>query len=66
MGRKEIDGKDFERMKRQAEREDEQLLILSPKTGSAAALSTLPQDLSSVGKDSKSLNTEQEKENLFS
>lgn len=46
-----INEKGLEKMKRQAEREGGQFLILSPKDGSAAALSTLPHDLSSTGKD---------------
>jgi hypothetical protein len=62
VGRREIDEKGLERMKRQAEREGEQLLILSPKTGSAAALSALPSDLSSAGKDTESADTKQGKE----
>lgn len=37
--------------KRQAEREGGQFLILSPGEGSAAALSALPSEVSSVGKD---------------
>lgn len=46
-----INEKGLAKMKRQAEREGGQFLILSPKDGSAAALSTLPHDLSSVDKD---------------
>lgn len=40
-------------MKRQAAREDGQLLILSPITGLAADLSTLTDNLSSEGKDKR-------------
>lgn len=46
-----INEKGLAKMKRQAEREGGQFLILSPKDGSAAALSTLPHGLSSVDKD---------------
>lgn len=45
-----LDDKNLERIKRQAEREDGELLILTPK-GAAASLSTLPSDLSSKDKD---------------
>ena len=41
-----IDEKGLEKMKRQANREGGQFLILSPLEGSAAALSALPSDLS--------------------
>lgn len=46
VGWRKIDQKGLERMKRQSEREDGQLLILSPtnESGSAAALSALPSD----------------------
>lgn len=46
-----INEKGLAKMKRQAEREGGQFLILSPKDGSAAALSALPHGLSSDGKD---------------
>ena len=45
-----LDNRNLERIKRQAEREDGELLILTPK-GAAASLSTLPSDLSSERKD---------------
>ena len=45
----------LEELKRQAEREDGQLLILTPDTRAAAGLSTLPHDLSSEGKDSENI-----------
>ena len=41
----------LETLKRQATREDGQLLILSPDNGLAADLSTLPSNLSSANKD---------------
>ena len=47
-----IDGRNLERIKRQAEREDGELLILTPEKGAAASLSTLPSDSSSAAKDS--------------
>ncbi|MDE6460588.1 MAG: hypothetical protein K2K52_07155, partial [Paramuribaculum sp.] len=53
VGWRKIDAKGLERMKRQAEREGGQFLILSPESGSAAALSALPSDVSSVGKGSE-------------
>jgi len=46
-----INEKGLAKMKRQAEREGGQFLILSPNDGSAAALSALPHDSSSGGKD---------------
>ncbi len=46
-----LDDRNLTRIKRQAEREDGELLILTPK-GAAASLSTLPSDLS-AGKDTK-------------
>lgn len=46
-----INEKGLAKMKSQAEREGGQFLILSPKDGSAAALSALPHGLSSDGKD---------------
>ena len=55
-----LDDRNLERIKRQAEREGGELLILTPK-GAAASLSTLPLNSSSVGKDSKKNNTKQEK-----
>ena len=47
-----IDGRNLERIKRQAEREDGELLILTPEKGAAASLSTLPSDSSSESKGS--------------
>jgi hypothetical protein len=41
VGWRNIDERGLEKLKRQAEREDGQLLILSPGNGSAAALSAL-------------------------
>ena len=52
VGWRRINEKGLAKMQRQAEREGGQFLILSPKNGSAAALSTLPHGLSSVPKDS--------------
>lgn len=52
VGWRRINEKGLAKMQRQAEREVGQFLILSPKNGSAAALSTLPHGLSSVPKDS--------------
>ena len=54
-----VNEKGLERMKRQAEREDGQLLILSPEVGSAAALSALPSDV--AGKGTKTIPNTQEK-----
>lgn len=54
-----LDNRNLERIKRQAEREDGELLILTPK-GAAASLSTLPFDLSSDGKSTQSSETKQE------
>ena len=57
VGWRRVNEKGLEKMKKQAEREGGQFLILSPKDGSAAALSALPQGLNSetitasVGKD---------------
>lgn len=53
-----LDARNLERIKRQAEREDGELLILTPK-GAAASLSTLPSDLSSDGEDTQSSETKQ-------
>ena len=47
-----IDSRNLERIKRQAEREDGELLILTPEKGAAASLSTLPSDSSSESKGS--------------
>lgn len=47
-----IDSRNLERIKRQAEREDGELLILTPEKGAAASLSTLPSNSSSAAKDS--------------
>lgn len=54
-----LDNRNLERIKRQAEREDGELLILTPK-GAAASLSTLPSNLSSDGKSTQSSETKQE------
>ena len=63
VGWRYVNEKGLEKMKRQAEREGGQFLILSPSDGSAAALSALPStDLSSEGKDTKNTDTNQEKE----
>lgn len=57
VGWRRVNEKGLEKMKKQAEREGGQFLILSPEDGSAAALSALPQDLNtetstvSEGKD---------------
>lgn len=53
-----LDNRNLERIKRQAEREDGELLILTPK-GAAASLSTLPSNLSSDGKSTQSSETKQ-------
>ena len=53
-----LDARNLERIKRQAEREDGELLILTPK-GVAASLSTLPSDLSSDDKSTQSSETKQ-------
>ncbi len=45
VGWRRVNEKGLEKMKKQAEREGGQFLILSPEDGSAAALSALPQDL---------------------
>lgn len=54
-----LDDRNLERIKRQAEREDGELLILTPK-GAAASLSTLPSDLSSESKINKKITESQE------
>lgn len=54
-----VNEKGVEKMKRQAEREGGQFLILSPNDGSAAALSALPSGLSSDGKDTEISGTDQ-------
>ena len=60
-----INEKGLAKMKRQAEREGGQFLILSPKDGSAAALSTLPHGLSSNGKGTiKSADSQENNETL--
>ena len=60
-----INEKGLAKMKRQAEREGGQFLILSPKDGSAAALSALPHGLSSDGKDTtKSSDLQEGNESL--
>ncbi len=55
VGWREINERGLERMRRQAAKDDGQLIILSPsdKPGSAAALSTLQDGLSSGGKGSE-------------
>ena len=50
VGWRRIDEHGLRKMKKQAEREGGQFLILSPKNGSAAALSALPRGLSSESK----------------
>lgn len=57
-----LDDRNLERIKRQAEREDGELLILTPK-GAAASLSTLPSDLSSESKVNKK-STETQEDNI--
>lgn len=54
-----LDNRNLERIRRQAEREDGELLILTPK-GAAASLSTLPSDLSSADKSTQSSGAKQE------
>lgn len=61
-----INEKGLAKMQRQAEREGGQFLILSPNDGSAAALSALPLDLSSDGKDTNNSDNLQEKGKNFS
>ena len=61
-----INEKGLAKMQRQAEREGGQFLILSPNDGSAAALSALPLDLSSDGKDTNNSDNLQEKGKKFS
>lgn len=61
-----INEKGLAKMQRQAEREGGQFLILSPNDGSAAALSALPLDLSSGGKDTNNSGNLQEKSEKFS
>lgn len=61
-----INEKGLAKMQRQAEREGGQFLILSPNDGSAAALSALPLDLSSGGKDTNNSDNLQEKGTKFS
>ncbi|MBO7561917.1 MAG: hypothetical protein J6T04_03405 [Bacteroidales bacterium] len=51
VGWRQVDSSGLEKLKRQAAREDGQLLILSPINGSAADLSTLPGNLSFSDKD---------------
>ena len=57
VGWRRIDARGLEKMKRQAEREGGQILILSPENGSAAALSALPPTTSSEGKDTNNNDT---------
>lgn len=59
VGWRKVDSKGLEKMKRQSEREGGQFLILSPGEGSAAALSALPSEVSSVGKDNALLSEKQ-------
>lgn len=54
-----VDSKGLEKLKRQAEREGGQFLIQTLNDNAAAALSTLPSDLSSVDKDSKESENKQ-------
>lgn len=60
VGWRKVDAKGLAKMKRQAEREGGQFLILSPNEGSAAALSALPSDVSSDGKDNTLSSDKQE------
>lgn len=60
VGWRKVDGKGLEKMKRQAEREGGQFLILSPDEGSAAALSAHPSDVSPDGKVTDSASYKQE------
>ena len=53
VGWRQVDASGWEKIKRQAAREDGQFLILSPVTGLAADLSTLPGNLSSECKDKR-------------
>ncbi len=53
VGWRKVDEKGLEKMKKQATREGGQLLILSPASRSAAALSALPNGASSAGKGSE-------------
>lgn len=55
-----IDKKGLEKLKRQAQREDGQLLIQTSNE-TAAALSALPKSSSSDGKDTQNIPTDQEK-----
>ncbi len=59
VGWRRIDAKGLDKMKRQAEREGGQILILSPNDGSAAALSALPHSSSSFDKSSESISNAQ-------
>ena len=59
VGWRRINEKGLAKMQRQAEREGGQFLILSPYDGSAAALSALPQDSSSVDKGTENSGTNQ-------
>lgn len=59
VGWRKVDAKGLEKMKRRAEREGGQFLILSPESGSAAALSALPSEASSDRKvNTKSTDTQ--------
>ena len=59
VGWRKVDAKGLEKMKRRAEREGGQFLILSPESGSAAALSALPSEASSERKvNTKSTDTQ--------
>ncbi len=48
-----LSAKDLKRLERQVEREDGELLILTPENDAAASLSTLPSDMPSASKGSK-------------
>ena len=63
VGWHKLDRKGLEKLRRQAEREDGQLLIQTSLREAAAALSTLPSELpSSTGKDTTSKSNNQTKE----
>ena len=59
VGWRKVDERGLEKMKRQAEREGGQFLILTPNEGSAAALSALPSDVSSDRKVNDSASEKQ-------
>ena len=66
VGWRELSNKKFEQMKRQAQREGGQFLILSPQEGAAAALSALPSNSSSADKSKNNIREKQEEEAKFS